>query len=86
MGEKPIFFDTSNKRKKRAKRIFYLFGSVLFFSVTIFIISLFLHPVLPLPGIFHDLSSLHHFHKPKNPPPIVKDAPLHRAPFVSTAS
>ncbi len=86
MVKNPIFFDHTNKRKIRAKKIFSIFGSILLFSISIFVVSIFLHPVLPLPGIFHDLSSLHHFHKPKNPPPIVKDPPLHRPPFIATES
>lgn len=84
--QKPIFFDHTNTRKRKVQQAVFLLGGFFLFGLTIFIISLFLHPILPLPHIFHDITPIHHFQKGKIPPSIHTTSPHHRENFVATGS
>jgi peptidoglycan-N-acetylglucosamine deacetylase len=59
----PIFFDPSERRSSRAKRVSFVIILIIFFGLAIFLLSLFLHPILPLPQVFHDIVAQHGLHR-----------------------
>lgn len=73
----PIFFDPSERRSSRAKRVSFTIILVIFFGLTVFLLSLFLHPILPLPQVFRDIVSQHGLHRALVPPSIVP-SPIHK--------
>ena len=59
----PIFFDPTMKRVSHAKRMIFFIVTLLIFAVLVFGLSLFLHPILPLPQVFRDIITQHGLHR-----------------------
>jgi peptidoglycan-N-acetylglucosamine deacetylase len=72
----PIFYDPFEKRHSRAKYSILFFLVLIGILLFIFILSIFFHPILPLPAVFRDMiarNSHHHTTKlPQIPKPTVR--------------
>lgn len=75
----PIFFDPSEKRNSQTKRIFFILILLIIFGVITWLLSLLLHPILPLPQVFQNIITHSKFHKATiMPPPITRPSVIHR--------
>lgn len=73
----PIFFDPTMKRVSRAKRMIFFIVTLFIFAIFVFGLSLFLHPILPLPQVLRDITTQHGLHR-SLVPPIISKQPIYR--------
>lgn len=66
MSKKPIFHDPNNRRASIVKRSVFIFGSISVLLLLVFLVSIFLRPILPLPSYFREMSVTHLLHPIKN--------------------
>ncbi len=80
----PIFFDPSETRRPQTKKVLFLLIVAIVFWLFVFALSLFLHPVLPLPHVFRDIASHSGFHKSILRTPIIQKPISHREQRIFT--
>lgn len=66
MSKKPIFHDPENRRAPVIKRFIFIFGSLTILLLLVFIVSIVLKPILPLPSYFREMSVTHLLHPIKH--------------------
>lgn len=83
----PVFYDPTMRRGPRSKKVFGLVLLLSLLAIIVFALSLYLHPILPLPQIFRDIASHTGLHRGLAPTYISKPTlPRHRQVLSHTGS
>ena len=81
----PIFYDPHQKRHYRAKYSALFFIVIVGILLAVFVLSIFLHPILPLPSVFRDIIARSSHHHSTRLPTIVKP-PVIKRPHIPPSS